>query len=64
MHAIAHELTSTRATSLMRVKIACTTSAYETFCVVHWHEENKRKNKTSSLIVDCFSLTIVNLPLA
>ena len=35
---------STRTTSLMRVKIACTTFVYDTCCVGHWNKENERKN--------------------
>ena len=44
-------------------KIACTNSVYDTYCLGHWNEENERRNKTSNLIVDHFSLTIVTLPL-
>ena len=61
-HASTHA--STRATSLKRViKIAHTTSVYGTYCLGHWNEENKRKSKTSNLIVDHFSLTFFNFSL-
>ena len=43
-HATTH--TSTLATSLMHVKIARATSAYDTYCLGHWNDE-KEKKKTS-----------------
>ena len=61
MCAIAHAHTSTCATSLMHVKIAHATSLFDTYCLGHWNEENKRKTKASTLTVDHFSLTFVNL---
>ena len=33
--------TGTRATSLMRVKIVRATSAYDTYCLEYWNEENE-----------------------
>ena len=47
MHVIAHTHmhASTCATSLMHVKIACTTSVYNTYCLGHWSEQNQRKTK-------------------
>ena len=62
MCVIACAPTSTRATSLMPVKMARTTSANDTFCLGHWNEENKR-TKTSNSIVYHFTLTFVNFSL-
>ena len=45
MHAIAWTHVSTFATSFMHLKIALTTSIYDTYCLGHWNQENKRKNK-------------------
>ena len=45
MCAIACEHASTHATNLMRVKIAYTTSVYDTYCLGHWNKENERKIK-------------------
>ena len=45
MRAIARAHASTRANSLMRVKIAHTISVYDIHCLGHWNKENKRKNK-------------------
>ena len=66
MHAISQALTSTCATSLMYVK----NSTYIPLLFMKlfvWYigtNKIKERTKTSSLIVDCFSLTLVNLSLA
>ena len=45
MRAIVHAHARTRATSMMRKKIARTTFVYDTYCLGHWNEENQRKTK-------------------
>ena len=65
MYAITRARASTRATSLMRVKVARTTSVYDTYCLEHWNGESETKNKNiKNLIVDLFFLTFVNFPLS
>ena len=41
MRAIARAHTSTRATSLIRVKNTRATFPYDTYCLGHWNEENE-----------------------
>ena len=48
MRAIARAHTSTRATSLMSVKIARATYIYDTHCMGQCNEKNERKQKTSN----------------
>ena len=66
MHAISQALTSTCATSLMYVKNSTYVPLLFMKLFVSYIGTNKIKErtKTSSLIVDCFSLTLVNLSLA
>ena len=45
LRAIACAHANTRATSLMREKIARAISVYGTYCLEHQNEENERKNK-------------------
>ena len=44
MRAIARAYASTRATSLMRVNIACVTSVYDTYYLEHWIKKMKEQN--------------------
>ena len=65
MKTIAYAHSSIQTTSFMRLKpLIVYNTVYNTCCLDHWNEENERKNITSNLIVDHFSLTFVNLLLA
>ena len=46
--AIARAHTPVHAPLLMRVKIVRATSAYHTYCLGHWNEDNESKNKNIS----------------
>lgn len=49
MRTIARAYASTRTASLMYVKKTRTTSVYDTYCLVHWNEENQSKTKNIRL---------------
>ena len=45
-------------------KIAHATYVYDTYHLGHWNEKMREKTKTTNLIADHFSLTLVNFLLA